>query len=130
MKTKEELYSARPTSPHLSIYKMQISSMMSIFHRITGVALFGALSIIIWWMNLWIFSKFDQQWLHMLCDCWIFKLAIYATSFAFFYHICTGIRHLIWDCGLGFSVKSIHITGKIAIICACIMTIIFWVFVL
>jgi succinate dehydrogenase / fumarate reductase cytochrome b subunit len=130
MKNTRELYASRPTSPHLEIYKPQISSVLSILHRITGVGLFIALSTLSWWMNFWIYSKFDKDYLETFCNCWIIRTALYATSFAFFYHMCTGIRHLIWDTGSCFSIKNINLTGWIAVVCALIFTVIFWVCIL
>ena len=130
MKTKQELYKARPTSPHLGIYRMQISSVMSIFHRMTGIMLFGALAIIAWWMIFWIFSKFNPDYINIVASCWIIKSASCIVSFGFFYHLCNGIRHLMWDVGKGFSIKELHITGWVAISVACIMTVIFWVYIL
>lgn len=128
-KTKQEIYKNRPLSPHISIYKPQISSVLSIFHRLTGIALFFALSIMAWWLILWIFSGFADCYL-VLAECCIVKFAIIGLSFTGFYHLCTGIRHLVWDTGRCFSIRAINITGWIAVICSIFMTIIFWLFVI
>jgi succinate dehydrogenase / fumarate reductase cytochrome b subunit len=130
MKSATELHNARPTSPHLGIYKPQISSTLSIFHRITGVALFIGLSIVSWWLILWIYSKFDKSYVDAIYECWIVKFGMYITSYGFFYHLCTGIRHLIWDLGLGFSIKAVDIGGWAAVVTSLILTILFWVVVL
>src|SRR5688572_27416951 len=98
MKTKQELYNNRPISPHLTIYKKQISSVLSIFHRLTGVALFIALSIAMWWFILLIFSRFDPYYMQMAKHGTV-KLSLVLVSFAWFFHFCTGIRHLVWDTG-------------------------------
>ncbi len=124
MKTTQELHAARPTSPHLEIYRLQISSVLSIFHRLTGIALFGAVSAIAWWMIAWIFSGYNPK--YFSCDCWVIKASLYLISFAAFYHTCTGIRHLVWDAGYGFSVKALHIGGWIAVIVALALTSWFW----
>jgi succinate dehydrogenase / fumarate reductase cytochrome b subunit len=130
MKNKQELYSSRPTSPHLGIYRMQISSVLSIFHRITGVLLFGAISVIMWWAILWIFSKFDHSYLDLIKSSWIIQFALFVVSFGFFFHLCNGIRHLIWDIGYGFEIKELHFTGWIAVAGSILLTIIFWVCIL
>ena len=130
MKTTEDLYNARPTSPHLEIYKPQISSVLSILHRITGVALFISLSIISWWMIVWIYSKFDKHYLDIICLCWVIKFSLYCLSYGFFYHLCTGIRHLVWDVGVGFSIEAINKSGWAAVASSLILTVLFWVFVL
>ena len=62
----ENIKKARPTSPHLSIYKPQISSVLSIGHRLSGIGLFVALAAFCWWFILWVFSKFESCYLDML----------------------------------------------------------------
>jgi len=118
----------RPLSPHLSIYKPQISSVLSIFHRITGVALFFAFSMISWWFIFWVFSGFNLYYIDLL-NHWIVDAALYATSYAFFYHLCAGIRHLKWDVGCWFSIKAVNYSGWGAIIISIILTVAFWVFI-
>ncbi len=128
IRTTQEIHRARPLSPHLNIYRKQISSVLSIFHRLTGMLLFSVLSLAAWWFILWVFSKFDPSYLqvtHYLP----FKLVLILTSVSSFYHLCTGIRHLIWDTGRCFSIKAINISGWTAVGSSLIMTIIFWVFI-
>lgn len=114
----------RPISPHVTVYRMQMNAVLSILHRITGVMLFCAVSFITWWFILLVFSKFDSIYVHFyqysMC-----RIIFYFVSFAVFYHLCTGIRHLFWDIGMFFSIKAINITGWIAVICASLLTIIF-----
>lgn len=124
-KTTQEIHSNRPTSPHLGIYRKQISSVLSIFHRLSGIVLFLSLSIVSWWFILWVFNKFDPSFLY-ISKYWLFKLAALGISFTGFYHLSTGLRHLMWDMGYGFSIKAIDMTGWIAIIFACLMTVVFW----
>lgn len=126
MKTKQELYAARPTSPHLSIYRPQISSVLSSFHRITGVMLFGALSIIAWGFVLLILSNLEMSFLLQEPYYCVIKYALYIVSYAFFYHLSTGIRHLIWDSGKCLSKEALHSTGWIAIASGVVLTILFW----
>lgn len=128
-KTKQEIYNNRPTSPHITIYRKQISSVLSILHRATGAALFFALSIMAWWFTLWVFSKFSPYYIEMT-KCGLFKFSLLIISFAGFYHFCTGLRHLVWDTGKCFSVKAINFTGWLALISASLMTIIFWLFII
>lgn len=126
MKTKQKLTAVRPTSPHLSIYRPQISSVLSSFHRITGILLFGALTIITWGGILLILAGLDLSCLIQEPCCCIVKYILYIISYAFFYHISTGIRHLIWDSGRCLSKKALHITGWIAIASGIILTLLFW----
>lgn len=122
-----EIKKARPLSPHLSIYKPQISSVLSIGHRLSGVGLFFALIIACWWFICWVFSRFDTSYLECLNHTGI-KFLLFVTSFGYFYHFCTGVRHLIWDLGYCFSIKSINLTGWIAVVFSVILTVIYWLF--
>jgi succinate dehydrogenase / fumarate reductase, cytochrome b subunit len=125
MKTPEK---TRPISPHLSIYKPQISSVLSVGHRLSGIGLFIMMSALSWWFVLWVISKFDHMYLEIF-DNNIVKMLLILTSYAFFYHLCTGVRHLIWDTGRGFSICAIDYSGIAAVICSVILTILFWVYI-
>jgi succinate dehydrogenase / fumarate reductase, cytochrome b subunit len=127
-KSREEIHKARPISPHLSIYKPQISSVLSIGHRLSGVGLFFMISALGWWFILWVFSKFDPIYLKIFDSSFVSFLLI-VTSYGFFYHLCTGIRHLIWDTGWGFSIRAINYSGWLAVIASILLTLIFWMFV-
>ncbi len=126
MKTKQELYAARPVSPHLSIYRFQISSVLSAFHRITGILLFGALTIIAWGFILFTMINLDMSFLLQEPYHFIVKYILYIVSYMFFYHLSTGIRHLIWDSGKCLSKEALHVTGWIAIASGIILTLLFW----
>ena len=126
MKTKQELYAARPTSPHLGIYRPQISSVLSAFHRITGVLLFGALSLITWIFILCLIMSLDISFLSLEPYSCLIKYALYIISYAFFYHLSSGIRHLVWDSGRCLSKEALHVTGWIAIAVGILMTFLFW----
>lgn len=118
----------RPISPHLGIYKIQISSLLSIGHRLSGIGLFFMFAAMSWWFVMWVFCKFNPSYLDIL-DNGVVKLLLIITSYAFFYHLCTGIRHLFWDSGIGFSIKAMNYSGIGAVIISIILTIIFWVLV-
>lgn len=115
----------RPISPHLSIYKPQISTILSIGHRISGFGLFVMLLFFGWSLILWVFSGFDDMYSEIL-HYKIVKALLMLTSYGYFYHLCTGIRHLLWDMGLGFSIKAINISGYVAVIVSIILTVVFW----
>ena len=123
-KTREEIHNNRPTSPHLTIYKKQISSVLSILHRATGVGLFLGLSILIWYFIISTFNECGCEHTEFL-QCNLLKAALICISFAWFYHLCNGIRHLIWDSGYCFSIKAVNFTGWFVVICSVLMTIIF-----
>lgn len=121
---------SKPLSPHLGIYKPQISSVLSIMHRISGVANFFGTMIITWAI---IMSIFSTKW--HLCIC---KIARSEIGIAFFilwtyslcFHTCTGIRHLFWDTGKGFAVKTMEKTGIFAILSSILLFVIVWLYAL
>lgn len=129
VKTPEEIKHSRPISPHLTIYKPQINSITSIGHRLSGIGLFFALTGICWWFILWVFSKFNPCYLDFLTHSMV-KLILFLVSYAFFYHLCSGIRHLIWDTGNGFSVRAIDYSGWVVIASSVILTAILWGYLL
>lgn len=120
----------RPLSPHLTIYSPQISSTMSALHRITGVAIFCSLSLLCWWLILFIFSKFNVQYVYFISNNIMIKSAIYLTALGFCYHMLNGIRHLIWDSGRALTLKHMRISGWVVISSTVIMTLYIWGFVL
>ena len=109
----KEMRTERPLSPHLTIYKKQISSVMSIFHRITGVGIFLGFSILTWWFSVWIFTKFDHEVFNMI-NYFFVRIGLYGFIGAFCYHLCNGIRHLFWDIGKGYSLPTMRKSGWIA----------------
>ncbi len=82
-KSGEEIRKARPISPHLTIYKPQISSVLSIDHRLSGIGLFFMFSALGWWFILLVFSKFDPVYLKIF-DSFFVKFLLILTSYAFF----------------------------------------------
>ncbi len=127
-KTREEIYNNRPISPHLTIYKKQISSVLSIFHRLTGIGLFFGVSVLVWCFIILAFNKFSFDYLPYLKG-YLLNIALISISFAWFYHLCNGLRHLIWDSGYCFSIKAINVTGWIVVICSILGTLIFWLLI-
>ncbi len=119
----------RPLSPHLQIYKPQLTSVLSIFHRATGVALVFALMAFVWMMlaaatgpdAYSVFTDFFASTIG-----WI---ALVGWSFCVFYHMCNGIRHLIWDSVRLFEIKSAERAGIIVVLTAIILTAAFWAYV-
>ena len=127
-KSTEEIHKARPISPHLGIYKLQISSVLSVGHRLSGLGLFFMISAISWWFILWVFNRFDPAYLEIFSNGFV-KFLLALTSYGFFYHLCTGIRHLIWDTGRGFSIAAINYSGWAAVVTSVVLTLIFWIFI-
>jgi succinate dehydrogenase / fumarate reductase, cytochrome b subunit len=125
MATRQEILSKRPTSPHLSIYRPQISSSLSIFHRMTGIALYFSLMMLSWWFIFFIF-KGECKCMAWIFETMIFMLALKAISFCSIYHLLNGIRHLFWDMGYGFSIKAMNNSGWAVVITSVALTIYLW----
>jgi succinate dehydrogenase / fumarate reductase cytochrome b subunit len=101
----------RPLSPHLQIYRMQLTSTLSILHRFTGIALaLGAVLLVAWLIAAASGpAAFDRA--QSLAGAWYGRALLFAWAFALFYHLANGIRHLFWDAGLGLDLKSVYISG-------------------
>lgn len=117
----------RPLSPHLSIYKPQMSSVLSILHRITGAGLFVGALILVWWIIVGVYSSFNPNVL--LWNFWnslIGKILLFCWSAALFYHLLNGIRHLFWDVGMGFKVPTADKTGMAVLFGTVLLTGLSW----
>lgn len=120
----------RPLSPHLQVYRWQITMVMSILHRATGVALaLGSILLVYWLVSL--ASGPDAYAAALECLGSAPSMAILAgASFAFFYHLCNGIRHLVWDSGRGFEISQLYASGYAAIIASIALTAGFWLLII
>lgn len=119
--------SERPISPHLTIYRPQITTVMSILHRITGLALaFGTVFLVAW---LWAaaYSPDCFTGLHGFFGSILGKIMMFGWSLAFYYHLLNGIRHLWWDLGHGFDMRSVEISGLVVAVLCAALTITTWI---
>lgn len=120
----------RPLSPHLTIYKPQITSVLSILHRITGVGLYFGLIIFCWWLVSVTYSNRDSNFIVWPIFNTIFwKILLLGWSVALFYHLLNGIRHLFWDAGLGFSLRATNISGWAVVLGTILLTALSWAWV-
>ncbi len=115
-------------SPHLTIYKPQISSVLSIFHRLSGVFNFFGMIALVWWIVFIAYTQtpYSETWIWNFFTTHLGMAILMAWSFSLFFHMCTGVRHLFWDMGIGFSLRAVNITGYIAIVTALTLTSICW----
>lgn len=89
-------------------------------HRLSGIGAFLGISVLSWWLILCVLSDFNIHIVSLYGSLW-FKLMLYLLVFGLCIHCCTGIRHLIWDMGYGFSIKHINLSGVIVVVTAMIM---------
>jgi len=120
--------SKNPLSPHLQIYKWHISSLLSITHRISGVINLLALILIFFWLIFLSLGENNYQSFLLIINSFIGKFILIGFTWSMSFHLLSGIRHLVWDLGYGFEIKTANITGIIVIISSLALTIIFWLF--
>ena len=112
----------RPLSPHLGIYRWQITMTMSILHRATGVALAVGSLALVWWLVAASMGPEAYGEAQGFFSSWFGQLLLIGWTFSLFYHLCNGVRHLAWDAGWGFEIKSVYITGYAVWVVALVMT--------
>jgi succinate dehydrogenase / fumarate reductase, cytochrome b subunit len=118
--------SARPLSPHLSIYRWQIQMVTSILHRATGIALaFGTVLLCVALLALASGPEaFDG--VRALCASWIGLVLLFGWTWAFSFHLLNGIRHLLQDVGMGYSIAQFVRNGWLATIGSLVLTALLW----
>ena len=115
-----------PLSPHLQIYRWHISSLLSITHRISGVINLLSLILIFFWLLVLSFDQSIYKLFLLMANSFFGKFILIGFTWSMTFHVLSGIRHLIWDLGYGFEIKTAKISGIIVIISSFILTIIFW----
>jgi len=115
-----------PLSPHLQIYKWQISSLLSITHRIVGVINIIAITLICFWTISLLFGPVTYQNINFFLNTMFGKFLIISLCWTFSFHILNEIRHLFWDAGFGFDLKISKITGFLALVGSFVLTILFY----
>ena len=119
----------RPLSPHLQIYKPQLTSILSILHRTTGIALsMGSIILVFWVIALTLGDTTYTLYLKVINN-WFGKLILFGFTFALFYHLSNGIRHLFWDAGYGYDLKQAYMSGSLVIFFSLSLTILTWILV-
>ena len=116
-----------PLSPHIQVYRWQISSLVSISHRITGIINIIAISLICLLISLMFLSGSKHETIDLLLDSTVGKFIILGITWSFSFQILSEIRHLIMDLGYGFELRTTKISGLIVIFGSLILTIIFYI---
>ena len=118
--------SKNPLSPHLQIYRWHISSLLSITHRISGVINLLALILIFFWLLFFSFGESNYELFLLIINSFFGKFILIGFTWSMCFHILSGIRHLAWDMGYGFEIKTANLSGIIVIIGSLFLTIILW----
>lgn len=115
-----------PLSPHLSVYKWQITMLLSIFHRATGVFLSLGLLLLSCWLLSIAAGPEAYAAISTHINSWYGQAVLILFTFSLYLHLCNGIRHLFWDAGLGFEIRTFHNSGYGVIVATVILTIVTW----
>ncbi|SMF74982.1 succinate dehydrogenase subunit C [Tistlia consotensis] len=117
----------RPLSPHLQIYRPQLTSVLSILHRMTGVAIAVGTLLLVYWLAS--ASAGPEAFDHAqgFVGSPIGLILLFAWSVALFYHLCNGIRHLAWDAGLGFELPTVYRSGWAVLVGTAVLTLLAWI---
>ena len=117
----------RPLSPHLQVYRWQITSVLSILHRMTGIALGVGTLLLTWWLVAAATSAEAFGTVQGFIGSPIGLLLLFGWTYALFFHMCNGIRHLAWDLGRGFEKPEYHFTGWLAVAASVVLTVLVWI---
>ncbi len=121
---------ARPLSPHLQIYRWYLTMATSILHRVTGVALAFGLLLLTWWLTALARGPDSFAIVRALTDNILGGLVLFGYTFVIFHHLVNGIRHLVWDTGLGLDKETAELSSYFVFGIAGGLTILTWILVL
>ena len=120
----------RPLSPHLQVYKIQITSLLSILHRGTGIVLYGGSVVWALWFTTLAAGPQSYEAIQNFLLSPVGLIVLMGWSFSFFYHLCNGIRHLMWDIGLGYEMSAVRLTGWMVVLTSVLLTSVSWILVI
>jgi len=116
----------RPLSPHLQVYRPLINMVMSILHRITGAALYFGTLLLAWWLVALAQGPEYFNFVNNIYGSWFGKLVLFGYTWALMHHLIGGIRHLIWDTGRGFDLKTVNLLSWMTIVGSLVSTVLIW----
>lgn len=118
---------ARPLSPHLQIYRPMLTMMMSIVHRITGMALYFGIVLLVWWLTAASISEGYFDLVQGFFGHWFGRLMLFGFTWALIHHALGGLRHLLWDTGRGFDLNLIEWLARANLAGSIVLTLLLWV---
>lgn len=116
----------RPKSPNIQIYRPQLTSVLSILNRITGNILSACAIVLVIWLIAAAAGPESYGLVQGAIGSWIGQAVLFGATFAFFLHLCGGIRHLVWDTVHGFELRSIYISGWLVVVASIALTLVAW----
>lgn len=118
---------SRPLSPHLQVYRPQITSMLSISHRITGIGLSVGTLLLVWWLVAAATGPEAFGTVQAFIGSWFGLLLMFGWTFCLWFHLSNGIRHLVWDAGYGFELPQVYFSGYLVIGASVGLTVLTWI---
>lgn len=118
---------SRPKSPNIQIYRPQLTSVLSIANRASGVFLGIAAIGLVAWLTAAAAGPQSYATMQRALRSWIGQIVLFAATFSFFLHLCGGIRHLAWDAGYGFELRSIYASGWTVVAASIALTLAIWI---
>jgi succinate dehydrogenase / fumarate reductase cytochrome b subunit len=117
----------RPLSPHLDVYKLPLSALLSIVHRGTGAFLTLGTLVLVWWLMALAGGEEAFMSMQDFLGGFIGRLILFGWSFALFFHLANGIRHLFWDIGYGFEKDEVEKSSFAVLGVAGFLTFLVWI---
>lgn len=116
----------RPLSPNIQIYRPQLTSVLSIANRITGVFLSAFAVLMVVWLIAAAAGPEAYSTIQRLMRSWLGQILLLGCTFSFFMHFCGGLRHLVWDTGRGFELRTIYASGWAVVVASILLTALAW----
>lgn len=118
----------RPLSPHLQVYRPQLTSVLSFMHRFTGAGLAVGTLLLVYWLVAVASGPDAYETAQNLIGSFIGRLFLFGWTVALFYHLCNGIRHLVWDTGRALDLEGVYLGGWLVLIGTAALTLLSWIF--
>jgi succinate dehydrogenase / fumarate reductase, cytochrome b subunit len=118
--------SNRPLSPHLQIYRWPINMTTSILHRASGVALAAGTLLLVWWIAALAHGPASFDLMQHALASFLGRLVLFGWTWSLFFHLSNGIRHLVWDVGGGFEIKTARRTAWLVLAASVVLTLVAW----
>jgi succinate dehydrogenase / fumarate reductase cytochrome b subunit len=117
----------RPLSPHLQIYRPELTSVLSFMHRFTGVCIAVGTLLLVWWLAAAAAGPEAFALAQAFVGSFIGRLLLFGWTITLFYHICNGIRHLAWDAGFGYEIDATYRSGWAVVVATVALTLVSWI---
>lgn len=117
----------RPLSPHLQVYRPQLTSILSITHRLSGVALSLGTLLLVYWLAAAAAGPEAFESAQSFVGSFLGRLLLFGWTIGLFFHLCNGIRHLFWDVGLGFELDDVYRSGWTVVVATAVLSLVTWI---